>query len=48
MPSLGGGGSLLLLLAIVDREDATESVDKMKIIKTRRVLWHMIECWPEK
>ena len=29
MPSLGGGGSLLSLLAIVDREDATESVDKM-------------------
>lgn len=46
MPSLGGGGSLLLLLAIVDREDATESVDKMNTIITQRVLWHII-CWPE-
>ena len=42
MPSLGGGGSLLLLLAIVDREDATESVDKMNTIITQRVLWHII------
>ena len=43
MPALGGGGSLLLLLAIVDREDATESVDKMNtvIIITQRVLWHI-------
>ena len=42
MPSLGGGGSLLLLLAIVDREDATESVDTMNTIITQRVLWHII------
>ena len=42
MPSLGGGGSLLLLLAIVDREDATESADKMNTIITQRVLWHII------
>lgn len=42
MPALGGGGSLLSLLAIVDREDATESVDKMNTIITQRVLWHIV------